>query len=82
MHEVTLVNFQVAPQLELLKQEPDPDVVKYNRKKFQQQQQQQATAGEPNGVFPPAGMMMPRMPPPGMMPPGQFVVNSQMQTIV
>ena len=66
------MDFQVAPQLELLKQEPDPDVVKYNRKKLQQ-----ATTGEPNGVFPPAaGMMMPRMPNPGMMPPGQCWVNS------
>ena len=59
----------MAPQFELLKQEPDPDVVKYNRMKLQQQQH--GAPGEPNGVFPPAGgMMMPRMPPPGMIPPG------------
>ena len=69
----------MVPQLELLKQEPDPDVVKYNRRKLQQQQ---ATTGEPNGAFPPAGMMMPRMPPPGMMPPGQCWVISPKQGIV
>ena len=51
--------------MELLKQEPDPEILKYNRKKHQQ-----AATAEPNGVFPPVGMMMARMPPPGMVPPG------------
>jgi hypothetical protein len=51
---------EIVPQLELLKQEPDPAVVTFRKK----QQPNGATQGIPSGGVPPSDMMVP---PPGAM---------------